>query len=56
VKYKKGDKIIDLVSGVAYSIKYILGSSVVVESGKGYDMPIRFEWIVLHSSLMEELL
>jgi hypothetical protein len=57
MSYKKGDSIISLIDDKCYIIKYILGSSlVVVSSGKGYDMPIRFENIVPCSPLMEELI
>jgi hypothetical protein len=56
MKYQKGDKIIDLLEGKSYVVKYVLNSSVVVCSGKGYDMPLRFEWIVPCSTIMEELI
>lgn len=56
MSYNEGDEIIDLEDGKKYIIKYILGYTIVVSSGKGYDMPLHIKNIVPYSSLMEELI
>jgi hypothetical protein len=56
MNYKKGDIIIDISNNKVYTIKYLIGSTIVVASGKGYDMPIPYKYILPHSSLIKELM
>ena len=56
MSYNEGDKIICLLDGQKYVIKYMLGRIVVVSSGQGYDMPLNIKNIVPCSPLMEELI
>jgi len=55
VRYSKGDVIIDKCNGRVYTIKYMLGFCVVVNSGT-YDFPIDCAAVVLYSSLIKELM
>jgi hypothetical protein len=56
MSYKKGDTIISLRDDELYTIKYLMYNFVIVSSGKGYDMPLRYNEFVPYSTLMEELI
>jgi hypothetical protein len=57
MNYKKGDTVIYLGDDKLYTIKYIIGDSlIVVYTDKGYDMPLNIKYIVPYSPLMEELI
>jgi hypothetical protein len=55
VRYSKGDLIIDKYDSKVYTVKYMLGFCVVVNSG-AYDFPIDCAAVLLYSSLIKELM
>jgi len=55
MKYSKGDVIIDKYTSQVYTVKYMLGFCVVVNSGT-YDFPIDCTAVIPYSSLIKELM
>ncbi len=53
--FKKGDKVIDLPSGMIFIIKYMLDKKPIVNNGE-FDFPLTPEVTVHWSPLMEELI
>jgi hypothetical protein len=56
MRLKEGQLIIFLIDHKVYKIKYFFSNLIVVDSGKGYDMPIRKQQWIPYSPLMEELI
>ena len=54
MRYSKGDLIIDKYTSKVYTVKYMLGFCVVVNSGT-FDFPIDCAAVMLYSSLIKEL-
>ncbi len=52
----EGDRIIHLLTRKVHVVKYYFSNLVVVDSGEGYDMPLRRGQYVIYSPLMEELI
>lgn len=53
--FKIGDRIIHILDGQIYIVKYVFSHFIVV-NGAIYDFPIHVNSVVPHSLLMEELL